>query len=151
MNERVTVILPMQLRRYLQQTVLEVGCDPPALLELCVGLCLLKERLISTLVLEDRGGRVKAAIQVADGARRGGGARATGEGEGRRIVLSQTALEYVMSFVLKYARDGMAEVDHVDLDVDADDPGEAFTLTLSATRSTPPVSAEEARRRLGLA
>jgi hypothetical protein len=66
--------------------------------------------------------------------------------------LSPTELEYWLTFFLAYFRDGVGEVDHIDLDLTAsgvkDTPG--LFLTLAVPQASPPLSEEQARRRLGL-
>ena len=64
-----------------------------------------------------------------------------------RVVVSLTKsdLDYIRSFFLRYYRDGVAEVDH--LDIQNSDGG--YT-TFCAEQSVPPVSAGEAKRRLNM-
>jgi hypothetical protein len=50
-------------------------------------------------------------------------------------------------FFLRYFRDGFAEVDHVDIDDTANAGG---YLTFVVSEFAPPVSPDEAKRRLGL-
>jgi len=55
------------------------------------------------------------------------------------------------SFLLKYYRDGRAEVDHIDIDLYAPYSGvEVGTLILRAGDSAPGMTAEEAMRILGI-
>ncbi|AGA24786.1 hypothetical protein [Singulisphaera acidiphila] len=57
------------------------------------------------------------------------------------------ALDYLRSFFARYYRDGVAEVDHVDIEVD--DPQMGY-ITVSVDEHLPPVSSDEVRRRLGI-
>lgn len=65
------------------------------------------------------------------------------------VSLGRIALEAWLVFFLKYYRDGRAEVDHLDFEA-AWDTGDACDFTLKVALHKPPVSADEARRRLGL-
>lgn len=58
-------------------------------------------------------------------------------------------LERWLGFFLKSYRDGSPEVDHLDVEGTMDD-GVACNFTLKVADAAPPVSDEEARRRLGL-
>lgn len=67
------------------------------------------------------------------------------------LSLSSVALEGLLGFFLKYYRDGMADVDHVDLEARAPEvEGGIVDVMVRVGRSAPPVSGEEARKRLGL-
>ena len=60
-------------------------------------------------------------------------------------------LEFMESYLLKYYRDGRAEVDHIDIDLYAPYSGvEVGTLILRAGDSAPGMTAEEAMRILGI-
>jgi hypothetical protein len=65
--------------------------------------------------------------------------------EGFCLTLTPGALDFVRHFFLRYYRDGVAEVDHID--VQNCDGG--YT-TICAQDSAPAVSEKEAKRRLGL-
>jgi hypothetical protein len=61
------------------------------------------------------------------------------------VALCERDLDFVKHFYFRYYRDGMAEVDHIDIETD-----DGSYLILSAEDSIPPVSSDEAKRRLGI-
>lgn len=64
-------------------------------------------------------------------------------------MLTRNNLDYVHQFFLKYYRDGVAEVDHLDLEaVDAETGHEEIYITFQVSESRPPLSPEEAKKRL---
>ncbi len=67
------------------------------------------------------------------------------------IMLSQRDLEFLSSFLLKYYRDRVAEVDHIDIDIYRPDSGvEEGVFIIQAADSNPGMSGDEARRILGI-
>lgn len=67
----------------------------------------------------------------------------------QRGMLTRNNLDYVHQFFLKYYRDGVAEVDHLDLEaVDAETGHEEIYITFQVSESRPPLSPEEAKKRL---
>jgi hypothetical protein len=69
------------------------------------------------------------------------------------ISLTRTEADYWQQFFMKYRRDGIADVDHIDsegiLYVRGQECG-ALDVTIRVERSLPSVSAKEARKRLGM-
>jgi hypothetical protein len=63
-----------------------------------------------------------------------------------RFDLSRTQAEYLQTVLLRAYRDGMADVDHVHIEGAL--AGTAYDLTFFFGASRPPMSAEEAARRL---
>jgi hypothetical protein len=67
-------------------------------------------------------------------------------GNGRLAVyLAASDLDFVRHFFLRYYRDGFADVDHIDIQ-----NSDGGYTTFYAEQSVPPVSAEEAKRLLGM-
>jgi hypothetical protein len=65
--------------------------------------------------------------------------------------LGGTQLELLEVFTLRSIRDGAAEVDHIDLEVDFEgDAQKEWTFTLQFPAAAPLLSEDELRRRLGL-
>jgi len=64
--------------------------------------------------------------------------------------LTHNDLDYILHFFLKYFRDGVADVDHIDLDVVSDSDSQQSTIKFQVRDSIGPVSAKEAKKRLGL-
>lgn len=62
-----------------------------------------------------------------------------------RIEFEAHSLEFVRHFFLRYYRDGMAEVNHLDIELQG-----GHCLTITVDEYAPAVSADEMRLRLGL-
>jgi hypothetical protein len=116
---------------------------PPTVL--CSGLCLLKEQLVERVIFRAEQGSWVVRLGRADGARE----VLFSKYAPRRleIQLGETELERWLVFFLKYFRDGVAEVDHLDVEGTLAS-GQRFDLVLKVACAAPPVSADEARRRL---
>jgi hypothetical protein len=67
------------------------------------------------------------------------------------IQLTATELERLVDFFLRYYRDGVVEVDHIDIEANENVPGrmDAY-VTIFVQDYRPSVSAEEAKRKLGV-
>ena len=63
-----------------------------------------------------------------------------------RFTLSRTQAEYIQAVLLRSYRDGMADVDHVHIEGEL--AGAAYDLTFFLSASQPPMSAEEAIKRM---
>ncbi len=128
--------------------ILKVNLHAISLDQVCIGLCLLREELIVTLDLVDTTAKMTLRFERAGYK----GSTEIKSENGRTILsLDQTELDRWMHFALRTVRDGAAEVDHIDLDAPmADQSGRAISVVVTFPSSLPPVSEEEARRRLGL-
>lgn len=62
-----------------------------------------------------------------------------------KVVLDSHSLDYVRHFFLRYYRDGAAEVNHLDVELE----GGGY-LTITVDEHVAPVSSDEVKRRLGL-
>lgn len=66
---------------------------------------------------------------------------------GYKIFLVRRTLETVLSYLLDYERDGYASVNHMDIElIHTAHPDDNVYLTIKAFDSTPPMSAEDAKR-----
>jgi hypothetical protein len=111
--------------------------------ELCMALFLLKENLINTIGLKfnnffillkvsrDQYSYCESII-FNDGAFKG--------------QISINNLEYILHYILKFYRDGIAEAEHIDIDF-LNNNGKEFTLTISCSEYQE-YSADEIRRML---
>jgi hypothetical protein len=121
-----------------------------ALRDLAIGFCLLWNELISRVDAVDVTGR-RAMRIVRAKQQNSQEALVSWDGESATIILSSTELEALMHFFLRTVRDRGAEVDHLDIDAcPTSAGGRAGNFVLRFPHATGPVSAEEARRRLGL-
>jgi hypothetical protein len=67
-----------------------------------------------------------------------------------RVNLSRNDLESVLSYLLDYERDGMASVNHLDVELkNLSCPSDDVMLIVRSAETKPPMSADEARKILG--
>lgn len=144
----VTYEIPGDVDAPSQETI-KVALAGVAAERFALGLCLLKERLADTLVIVDRGGqrRLRLAwdVRLMPNER----ARISRERQLVEVQISTTELERLVVFFLKFARDGVAEVDHVDVEDQAKRSANFGSMVvLKVDRAKPPMSRDEAVRRL---
>jgi hypothetical protein len=119
--------------------------------EWCLDLCLLRESLIDSLTIIDEDGSYRLRVSLDPSlAHRSTVSRS--DSRGADVFLSRTELDYWANFFLKYYRDGIGEVDHLDLEAypRTPDTTRGLGIVLQIPNALPPISEEEARRRLGL-
>jgi hypothetical protein len=126
-------------------TVVRVSLIADVLDRLCIGLCLLKQEPIDGLGLVDVKGANRFRLQ-----------RST---HPTSIQLRQDKIDLALNavelkrwqyFTLRASRDGMAAVDHVDMEaVLSGQAHETIDVVIEYPSSALPVSPDEARRRLG--
>jgi hypothetical protein len=128
----------------------EIELQATAIRDVAIGLCLVWNGLVSILDLVDSTHRRMLRIQLAEDPRNNP-ATVTWEAESAVVTFSHSELEAWMFFLLRTVRDGVAEVDHLDLEANAAISGQqSGSFVLKFPSSAPAVSPEEARRRLGL-
>lgn len=150
MKKLLKIPLRLKLVQHSGQTVLNIEFETAAVADWCLGLCLLKEKLIAVLLVYEETGRGKLQIQLADQTKHRTKTQANFESEAVRVTMTPDDLDYLLHFFLKCFRDGVAEVDHLDLDVQSQTNNEDSTITFKVPESVQPLSAEEAKKRLGL-
>lgn len=128
----------LQLRQP-KSTVVMVPLTAETLDRFCIGLCLLHEHLIDTLDLIDVKGKEVFRLQNPD--------EATVQFRPGKIFVALDPVQ-LMFFTLCAVRDGMAEVDH--LDIELIHHPQRIGLCLRYPVVGPPVPPEEVRRRLDL-
>jgi hypothetical protein len=124
--------------------VVEVRLIADLLDRFCIGLCLLQEHLIDSLDLVDVKGKDLFRFQRSTGA-----VLVQFRPSKTIVAFDSVQLGYLKHFTLRAVRDGMAEVDHIDLELTRQ-THEAVDFCIMYPSSAPPVSPEEVRRRLGL-
>lgn len=118
--------------------------------DFALGLCLLWQDLVSAieLVSPDRSRGLVLERGKAPGSYE---AVVNWKRDSALLVLSPTELEMLMIFCLKAVRDGVAEVDHIDIEArDALASGKPGSFAFKFPESAAPVDEKEARHRLGL-
>lgn len=150
MNMQMRLPLRLKLVRHSGHTVLNVDFGNEALADWCLGLCLLKEGLIPALLIHEEIAKGTLAIQLIGQTKHRVKTQASFESDATRVKITAGDLDYLLHFFLKYFRDGVAEVDHLDLDVESKTNDQESTITFRVPVSAQPLSAEVARKRLGL-
>jgi hypothetical protein len=150
MKKQLSLALRLKLVRHPGQTVLNIEFEKEALADWCLGLCLLKEGLIPILLVQERTAKGKLEIQLTGQTEHRTRTLASFESNVSRVRMTPDDLDYLLHFFLKYFRDGVAEVDHLDLDVESQTNNQDSTITFKVPESAQPLSAEEAKKRLGL-
>ncbi len=146
--------IPMACR--IQQTTVEgtmlwfVDVLESAISLWALALCLLESQLISEIVVADEAGNTALRLSRMDG---NSNARAlvTWEDSIAALGLSGSELGMWKAFFLRTVRDGVAEVDHFDVEADGASRSDLrgdFVIKFPVAAQA--VSPEEARRRLGL-
>jgi hypothetical protein len=148
MNWQINGDVSIEMEDVDQERLVIVTFSDKAVAQLCLGLSMLWHRLVESVSLQGSG--VTLGVGRADS---DGDARAMVTWKNRRasLRLSAKELEYWLCFFLRGVRDGMAEVDHIDVEADSSSSAELpGFFVLKVPNAAPPVSAEEARRRLGM-
>jgi hypothetical protein len=123
-----------------KMTSVMVSLTAHALDRFCIGICLLEERLIDSLDLVDVKGKDVFRLQNSKG-------EVTVQFRPGKIIVALDPLQF-MHFTLCAVRDGMAAVDHLDLELIRHP--QRVDLCVRYPAVGPPVPPEEVRRRLGL-
>jgi hypothetical protein len=108
-----------------------------------LGLTLLKENLVQSVVFVTSDGSKKLEITQSASI---GHAVAREKNGVITVELSVNQVEYIQAFFLKYFRDGVAEVDHLDLDVFHGSEETYFTIFVA--KAAPALSPNEAKKKL---
>jgi hypothetical protein len=123
------------------QSLMRISVPTQHLKDWCLCLQLLKENLIEAFVHPCESSSQRIEIT------RGGTERCEIVIQHDRVSaqLCDRDLDFVCHFFLRYYRDGIAEVDHIDIET-----ADGGYLTLATEESIDPISSEEAKRRLGM-
>lgn len=147
MNRRTDDACEMEWKRFGTGDYLAVTLNAAALKDVCLGLCMLREQLVMSVEL----GAASKKETLCIGRQSGGVTSAVVRRDRDRtsVLLGEIDLEMLLHFFLRTARDGVAEVDHVDVEA-FDRNGTPTSVVLKFPAHAAPVSADEVRRRLGV-
>lgn len=148
--KRFLVIPDMVIRERSHEVSVLINLDSIPIECWCLELCLLQNRLAEELIISTKAIGSKLRVSLAQKALVGRRAVVARETDETLIQVTNVELEYWLMWSLKYYRDGIADVDHIDVEIGANDGDKGFALTLTVGNAQPPVSAEEAKRRLGI-
>lgn len=122
------------------------GSMPPEVV--AAELRLLVDGLVPGISLRHPKQETKVRVLASDVQAR---ARAAVSEHSLELAVSRTELLAWISFFLRYYRDGVAEVDHLDLEAELEsDHAASVDVCLRVADFKPPVGEDEARKRLGL-
>jgi hypothetical protein len=149
MNKRLQLPIDIKLVHHPGQDALILSFRREALNDWCLGLCLLKEGLIETLAVT--GERRKMSVEIGFGAKPEASrvVRATLRSDTSVVEITNNDLDRLQHFFLRYYRDGVADVDHLDIDaISAATGNRDVYITFRVPDSRPPVGPKEAKERL---
>jgi len=146
----LTLPLRLSLKHHPGQSVALESISISAVTEWCLALCLLREGVAEAVSVREEAGNGKLEIQAMSQAGSQVRTRARLDAGSVHLALTPRDLEYLLHFFLRYYRDGVAEVDHLDLEVVTGTEDQEVSITFKVPESAPPLSASMARRRLGL-
>jgi hypothetical protein len=150
MNKVLHIPIEIKLNRYPTQLGLNVFVHEEALQELCLALCLLVEGLIDLLVVGDLHREKILKLRLMGELEDNPKARVSFNTDTSLVELTPTGLKYMQHFFLKYYRDGVAEVDHIDIEaIGTSSENTDVYLTMRVGSSRPSVTPDEAKQRLG--
>lgn len=144
-----TILVPIRIdiEKLDYQKVVSIDLKSVAISDWCVSLCLLKEGLVSTLEFV---GNSKLIVQIDSSLQRSTRARVVASPDSIRLVFHPDEFDFLLSFFLKYYRDGVAEVDHIDIEGLAysreSEEAEESYITFQMKDYQPQMSAEEMQR-----
>lgn len=118
-----------------------------ALTEVCLAFCMLREQLVETLELGDASSKGTLFIGRQSGSARSAAIRRNRDRT--TVQFGETELEMLLHFLPRTLRDGIAEVDHVDVDA-IDRNGTATSIVLKFPVHATALSSDEVRRRLSI-
>jgi hypothetical protein len=149
MNQ-ITLAIETGVKEYSEQIVYSIILTRETLAEWCLGLSLVKYALVDSLVLSKSSRAGKVAIKGLDTKERSAKAEIYVESSIVQLRLTPTQLDYILAFCLKYYRDGIADVDHIDIPavVVGKKKLDAY-ITVVAAEYVPPMTPDELRKRLG--
>jgi hypothetical protein len=148
MNQHARLAIEIELVRHAEQNVLRLQFDREALRDWCLGLCLLKEGLVEAFIVSELRAQGKKVNFVLE-PQLGGNARITLNPQSSKVVMTKNNLDCLHRYFLKYYRDGVAEVDHLDLQaVDAETGDNEVYITFQVPESREPITPEKAKARL---
>lgn len=145
-----TVSMPIliEIERVDYQGLVAINLDHVSLCDWCLNLSLLKEELVDVLTFI---GNKKLQLKIDGTLERSARAVVSISPGAVSISFHPDEYDYVHSFFLKYYRDGVAEVDHIDIEALAFHPAgktEEVYVTFYVKDAVPPMSPDEMRRLL---
>jgi hypothetical protein len=148
MNKVISV--PMTTRHDEAQRGILIAFEDSIIQAWCLSLSLLQNKLVKQVHLRQENGDLLLDVSLKDSIPPADRGEVAITGNKLSLSLSQNELEMWTCWFLSYYRDGIAPVDHIDVDIPArqDNSRSGLFLTLKVRKATPPMSAEEAKKRI---
>jgi hypothetical protein len=125
------------------QSILSISVPPGSLKDWLLGLLLIQDKLVEACVFGDDTAHSKLEVQLGTSCEW----KAGSQSGHFMISLTESALGYLIGFFARYYRDGVSEVDHID--IESINPTFGY-ITIHASEHSRPLSSEEVKRRLGI-
>jgi hypothetical protein len=149
MKKYIRVPIICELIEHAGESVLGVEIVREALRDWSLGLTLLNAGLIETLLVAKDDREKGIEIQVQSSSKPMVRAQVDFKSELIQLKVTPDDLGYLLHFFLKYYRDGVAEVDHLDIEATATGAkNQQASVVFKLRDFRPPVTPEEAMRRL---
>jgi hypothetical protein len=135
-------------QKYTDDIGITIEIDDRNIPTLCLNLCLLERSLVDTIDIRDNDSNTILAISRSLHSKKGGQNIVRWEGEKALLDVVPRELDYWLHWFLKYYRDGVADVNHID--VEATGSGKSLSLMYKIAHTRPPMSEVEARKLLDM-
>lgn len=146
MGYRIENACEIEIRRVEDQGVLTISICEFRMKDVALGFCLLNEGLVAGIELV---GKDMKSVRITSGDN-AKFPEVKLSGEKSVVEIDPVRLDAWTIFTLRTIRDGVAEVDHLDLDVQRVDGGSEVTVILKFPSSAMPLSEAEIRRKIEL-
>ena len=146
MGYRIEGACEIEIKRFGDQGVLTISICEFRMKDVAIGFCLLNEGLVAGIDLVDKDMK-SVRITSGDNTKF---PEVKLSGEKAVVEIDSVCLDAWTIFTLRAIRDGVAEVDHLDLDAQRVDGGSEMTVILKFPSSATSLSEAEIRRKIEL-
>lgn len=152
MTAIISVLLKLQHAE--EGTIVRIEISTSQVLDWCLNLVLLQKALVDSVSIvsteSDEQTRIRLRVDPKLSPSQRG--RINWQGRDADLSIAKNELDLWIHFYLKYYRDGIADVDHIDVEIPADRKHQqvGLFLTLTVPHARPPLSETDLRRQLGL-
>jgi hypothetical protein len=130
----------------IENDYIKLTISEKSLVDWCIGLSALEKRVIENIKLTNSHGSVIGFLLLSCQQD-----NSFTDEEFRRIRISLATIEYWLGFLFRYALNGLAEVDHIDIDAGLNgENSQDRSITLVVDKFSPTLSADEMNKLLGM-
>lgn len=149
MKRYIKLPVRLELIQHPQQAVFAICLGIDAIRDWCLGLTMLEEGLVDAFVVSPVQGGYNLDLRISASSNPQMKIEGNLGKDAVSLRLTPTNIDYLLRLGLTYYRDGYAEIDHVDLEGSFAELGnEDVYITFKFADFAPPVSSEEAKKRL---